>query len=57
MSKTEKIKRTVLIAIGFGLATYLLINGFALLEKEKTQTQSLKNERNITSEVHSDTMK
>jgi len=57
MSKAEKIKRTILIAIGFGLATYLLINGFALLEKEKTVNSSLKNESNITSEVHSDTVK
>jgi hypothetical protein len=53
MSKIEKIKRTILIAIGFGLATYLIINGFAILDKEK----ALENERNITSEVHSDTVK
>jgi len=38
MSKTQKIKRVVIIAIGFGLSTYLLINGFALLEQENQQT-------------------
>ncbi len=32
MSKTEKIKRTILIAIGFGLSTYLIINGMAMLD-------------------------
>jgi len=57
MSKIEKIKRTLLIALGFGLATYLLINGFAILDKEKAQEKNLENERNITSKVHSDTVK
>jgi len=52
MSKTEKIKRTIMIAFGFGLATYLIINGFAILEKEK----ELESERNITSKVHGDTV-
>ena len=47
MSKFEKIKRMILIAIGFGMATYLLINGFAILDKES----------NTTSKVHSDTVK
>ncbi len=47
MNKREKIKRTLLIALGFGLATYLIINGFAILEKEK----EFENERNITREV------
>jgi len=31
MSKKEKIKRTILIAIGFGLATYLIMSGMAIL--------------------------
>jgi len=31
MTTKEKIKKTILIAIGFGLSTYLLINGFAIL--------------------------
>jgi len=47
MSKIEKIKRMVLIAIGFGMATYLLMSGFAMLEHEG----------NSTSEVHGDTVK
>jgi len=47
MSKIEKIKRMVFIAIGFGMATYLLMSGFAMLD----------NEANVTSEVHSDTVK
>lgn len=57
MNKTEKIKRTILIAIGFALATYLLINGFAILDKDKLQKQSLHVESNITGKVHSDTVK
>lgn len=56
MNTMEKIKRTLLIAMGFALATYLLINGFAILDKEKAQEKSLQNERNITSEVHSNTV-
>jgi hypothetical protein len=32
MSTKEKIKRTILIAIGFGLATYLIMSGMAMLE-------------------------
>ncbi len=47
MSKIEKIKRMVLIAIGFGMATYLMMSGFAMLD----------NDSNTTSEVHSDTVK
>ena len=47
MSKFEKIKRMILIAIGFGMATYLLISGFAMLDAESKST----------SEVHSDTVK
>ena len=44
MSKFEKIKRMILIAIGFGMATYLLMSGFAMLE----------NDTNTASEVHGD---
>ena len=47
MSKFEKIKKMILIAIGFGMATYLLMSGFAMLDKEA----------NTTSEVHSNTVK
>jgi len=34
MSTIEKIKRTILIALGFGLATYLIMSGTAMLNKE-----------------------
>ncbi len=51
MTKMEKLKRTVMIAIGFALATYLIISGMAILEQEELQ------ESNSTSEVHSDTVK
>lgn len=47
MSKIEKIKRVVLIAIGFGMATYLLMSGFAMLEYESEPT----------SEVHGNAVK
>ena len=46
MSKIEKIKRTVLVAIGFGLATYLIMSGMAILDQDS----------NTTREVHSDTV-
>ena len=47
MSRFEKIKKMVLIAIGFGLATYLIMSGSAMLNQES----------DTTSEVHSDTVK
>lgn len=47
MSKFEKIKRVILIAIGFGLATYLIMSGFAMLDAQNDST----------SEVHSNTVK
>jgi len=53
MNKVEKIKRIILISLGFALATYLLINGFAILDKES----ALGSESNTTSEVHSNTVK
>ncbi|MBN2815360.1 MAG: hypothetical protein JXQ67_01655 [Campylobacterales bacterium] len=56
MSKMEKIKKTLLIALGFGLATYLLINGFAILEQEKKKEQLLESERNASGEIHSNTV-
>jgi hypothetical protein len=34
MSTIEKIKKTVLIALGFGLATYLIMSGVAILNQE-----------------------
>lgn len=40
MSTIEKIKRTVLVALGFGLATYLIMSGVAILDKDsKTMKQ------------------
>ena len=47
MSKFEKIKRMFLIALGFGLATYLIMSGSAMLNQES----------DTTSKVHSDTVK
>jgi len=47
MSKIEKIKRVILIALGFGLATYLIMSGMAMLNQDV----------NATSEVHGDTVK
>ena len=38
MSKTEKIKRIILISLGFGLATYLIMSGTAILSKEDSNT-------------------
>ncbi|MEA1955783.1 MAG: hypothetical protein U9N02_04735 [Campylobacterota bacterium] len=43
MSKIEKVKRMFLIALGFGLATYLIMSGMAMLDKE--------NENNTTKEL------
>ena len=39
MSKIEKIKRTILIAAGFALATYLIMSGIAILNNENKSTQ------------------
>ena len=38
MSKLEKIKRTILIALGFALATYLIMSGTAMLNNNKVKT-------------------
>ena len=35
MTTVEKIKRTILIALGFGLATYLIMSGTAMLNQEQ----------------------
>jgi hypothetical protein len=51
MSKIEKIKRVVLIALSFGFATYLIMSGMAILDKEALL------ESNTSSEIHSDTVK
>lgn len=47
MNKVEKIKRVLLVALGFGMATYLIMSGTAILDQES----------HSTSEVHSDTVK
>jgi len=40
MSNMEKIKKIVLIALGFGLSTYFIMSGFAMLEQEEKQKAS-----------------
>jgi len=35
MNRVEKIKRTILIALGFALATYLIMSGAAMLKQEE----------------------
>lgn len=35
MSKIEKIKRIVLIALGFAISTYLILSGAAILQQEE----------------------
>lgn len=47
MNRFEKIKKMTLIALGFALATYLIMSGTAILNQESDSS----------SEVHSDTMK
>jgi len=50
MSKTEKIKRMIVIAIGFALATYLIMSAMAILDQESaTKTDT-------ASKVHSNTV-
>lgn len=42
--------QTIKIALGFALATYLILNGMALLDEQKAQESN-------SSKVHSDTVK
>jgi hypothetical protein len=35
MEKFKKIKKVITIALGFGLSTYLLMSGFAILDEKK----------------------
>ena len=42
MSKFNKIKNMFLIALGFGLATYLIMSGMAMLDKESADTNTTK---------------
>ncbi len=52
MSKIEKIKRTILIALGFALATYLIMSGMEILKRE-----NLAQESNTSGKIHTDTVK
>ena len=54
MSKIEKVKRVILIAIGFALATYLMMSGFAILKQENSSSLV---EGNASSKVHGDAVK
>ena len=47
MSRFEKIKKMFMIALGFALATYLIMSGMAILDQDF----------NSTGKVHSDTVK
>ena len=61
MSKIEKVKRIVLISLGFGLATYLIMSGMAMIDQEEkfslVEGKTSLVESNSTSEVHSNTVK
>jgi len=46
MSKFEKIKKMILIALGFAMATYLIMSAMAILNQKSAS------ESNTTSEVH-----
>ena len=41
MSSIEKIKRTVLVVLGFALATYLIMSGVAILNKDSNTTSEI----------------
>ena len=44
MNKIEKIKRMILIAFGFALATYLIMSGSAMLKmQDKNMTKKSAN--------------
>jgi hypothetical protein len=42
MSIKEKIKRTILIALGFALATYLIMSGTAILNQDTNTRVEIK---------------
>jgi len=50
MSKFEKLKKMVLIALGFALATYLIMSAMAILDQASAR------DANTSSEVHSNTV-
>lgn len=41
MNKIEKLKKIVLIALGFGLSTYLIMSGVAILNKEDNNSTKI----------------
>ena len=41
MSKIEKVKRVILIAAGFGLATYLIMSGLAILNEQEGSNKDI----------------
>lgn len=38
MNTIEKVKKIVLIALGFGISTYLIMSGFAILNQDDSNT-------------------
>jgi hypothetical protein len=38
MNTTEKIKRILLVALGFAFSTYLIMSGVAILNQEEANT-------------------
>jgi len=50
MDSLEKMKKIVLIAAGFGMATYLIMSAMAILDQESAR------EHNTSSKVHSNTV-
>ena len=54
MSKFEKIKKVFLIALGFGLATYLIMSGTAMLNQEEKASLV---DGNASGKIHSNTVK
>lgn len=49
----KTMQKTILITLGFGLATYLIMSGMAMLNvKDKSSV-----EMNTSSKIHADTMK
>jgi len=42
MSKIEKIKKIILISLGFAFATYLIMSGTAILSKEDVNATAIK---------------
>ena len=52
MSRFEKIKRMITIALGFAFATYLIMSGIAMLKQDEKKSSS--NEFNKTASLHNE---